>query len=163
MKRLFASLGMAVVLMSAIPASATISYDLNLPGIGRQIPIFSYSLDVGTLTLTAAREIDGYSPALNKAVGFGTVFSNGSLDKYDPSFSATIPLASFVMNDIVATGSSFSGGDEMPIQLLTLQYEAGRLVSNSVPEPSSVLLLAVAALALVRRRAASGRVSGLHL
>ena len=149
MKRLFASLSVTVALMFAIPASATISYDLNLPGIGSQIPVVSFSLNVGTRTLNVARDIDVFSPDLFSAVSLGTVFSTGSLDTYDSSISTTIPLTSFVMTDILITALSTSGGGEIPIENATLQYATGRLVSNSVPEPSSLLLLAGAALALI--------------
>jgi len=146
MKRLVASLTAMVALLLGTPASATISYDLNLPGIGGQIPVLSFSL--GAQTLNVAREIDGFSPALLNAIVSGTVFSAGSLDTYDSSLSTTIPVTTFVMTNVVITNLSFSGG----VENVGLSFLTGQLVSNSIPEPSSLLLLlgAAAGIALVR-------------
>jgi len=146
MKRLVASLSLVVGLMCGTPAFATVSYDLNLPGIGGQIPILSYSF--GTLSLNVAREIDGFSPALANAIVLGTVFSTGSLDTYDPALSTTTPLTSFAMTNLIITSLSFSGG-VIPIENVGFSYAAGQLVSGSIPEPSSLLLLGAAAVALV--------------
>lgn len=154
MKRLFALLSATVALTFAMPASASISYDLNLPGIGSQIPLLSYSLNLGTQDLDVVRDIDVFSPLLSNAATAGTVFSTGGFDIYDSSFSATIPLESFVMTGILITAFTSSGGTTAT-ESVTLQYDTGRLVSNSVPEPSSLLLCAGAALALIgsmRRR-----------
>lgn len=144
MKRLFATLSMTIALTFTIPATASTIYDLNLPGIGSQIPVISYAFDSGALTLSVTRDIDAFSPLLLSASSLGTVFSTGSLDTYDSSFSATIPATSFVMTDILISAVVSAGTNTN----VTLQYATGEFVTNSVPEPSTLLLLAGAALAL---------------
>lgn len=137
----------AFALAACNAARADIVYDLNLPGIGTQIPITSFSFPLAN-TLSVTRPVDQFSPPLFLAVAAGTSFSTGSLDTYDTSFSATIPITSFEMTDILLTSIQLSGGGEIPTETVTLRYQTGALVS--VPEPSSLMLLGSGALGLIK-------------
>lgn len=126
-----------IALTACTAAHADIAYDLNLPGIGNQIPVVSYSFG-NPNTLSVTRVIDGFSPSLFLATANGTLFSTGSFDTFDTSFSATIPITSFEMTNILVTSIQFGIGD---LENVTLHYETGSLVNNAVPEPSSMALL----------------------
>jgi len=158
MKRLAASVSVLLALVLGSPASATISHDLNLPGIGNQIPVISFSSAAQSLNVT--REIDIFSPALLNAVISGTIFPAGSLDTYDSSLSTLIPVTSFVMTNVVITNLSFSPG--IPIENVGLSFVTGESVSNSIPEPSSLLLLGAAGVALIGGLRASGNVRAMR-
>lgn len=129
-----------VALAAGNAAYANTVYAVDLPGIGSQIPILSYSFGAGN-TLSFTKDIDGFSPLLSNSVVLGTAFSTGSLDTYDTLVSTTIPTASFAMTNIILTSLQYSGNTDRTFETVTLQYETGTLVSTAVPEPSSLMLL----------------------
>ena len=143
----------AFAFMAGNDAYANTVHDINLPGIGSQVPILSFSFGPGN-TLSFTKEIDVFSPLLFNATVLGTIFSTGSLDTYDTLVSTTIPIGSFGMTNIILTSIQNSSGAGIPFETVSLRYETGAFVNNTVPEPSTLILLlsSVAAFAGLSRR-----------
>jgi len=142
-KRSHLALCLAVVAFALVGSNAALAdivNDVNLPGIGSQIPVLSYSFGIGN-TLSFTKPVDAFSQSLSNAVASGTLFLTGSLDTYDTSFSATIPITSFEMTNIFLTSIQSNGGGTVPFETVSLQYATATLVNTAVPEPSSMLLL----------------------
>jgi len=132
------SAAMLCTMALSSPVKADTVLDLNIPGIGSQIPIQSFSF--GTMELTVFRAVDLFSAGFFADTVNGTLVPTASLDTYDSSVSLTDPVSSFVMTGVQFTSIQHSGDFAHPVESITMTFATGTEVSN-VAEPSSLVLL----------------------
>jgi len=136
---------------------------LELPGITGEAaspgPAGSMALQSFTLDgqrFSVVRPVDSATPALEEAVAKGTAFSTASVFFFDLSNSSS-PTATLIFQDVLAS-SIMIDTTNLPEETDGFAFEslaAEQGPAQSVPEPSSALLLSAGAVSLtclVRRR-----------
>jgi type VI protein secretion system component Hcp len=124
------------------------------PGPAGSMALQSFTLDGQHFSVV--RPVDSATPPLEEAVANGTAFSTASVFFFDPSNSSS-PTATLIFQDVLAS-SIMIDTTNLPEETDGFAFEslaAEQGPAQSVPEPSSALLLSAGAVSLacfVRRR-----------
>jgi type VI protein secretion system component Hcp len=113
---------LSLALAAPSSAGAYVIDLFDLPGLGTDLPVESYSFPISkispspTVTQTAEvsdftliRVVDSTSPALATAVVLGTYFPTATLRVYQTSIASSLPYLTFDFEDLIASSYSISG------------------------------------------------------